>query len=225
MLQGSPVSPRRGEQVVEGAVAVDDVGDNDYGETDEEGEGEESEEEMEGGGGAWTAERGPRRRLNKTAGRRIERLLLEGRTEEAQTLGWAGDESELDLLLGRLDGTYDVECVLDKRHGELGLLLSTRHGSAAVQDVVPGSAAERDGTLRQGDVVCEVNGRVVLSCEAAVMRMRQAEGRVRIVARRRAPRPPPGEPPGEPEDEEPRRRRRRRRRRWRRRRRRPPARR
>ena len=35
------------------------------------------------------------------------------------------------------------------------------------------------------------------------MRMRQAEGRVRIVARRRAPRPPPGEPPGEPEDEEP----------------------
>ena len=114
------------------------------------------------GGGAWTAERGPRRRLNKTAGRRIERLLLEGRTEEAQTLGWAGDESELDLLLGRLDGTYDVECVLDKRHGELGLLLSTRHGSAAVQDVVPGSAAERDGTLRQGDVVCEVNGRVVL---------------------------------------------------------------
>ena len=167
MLQGSPVSPRRGEQVVEGAVAVDDVGDDDYGETDEEGEGEESEEEMEGGGGAWTAERGPRRRLNKTAGRRIERLLLEGRTEEAQTLGWAGDESELDLLLGRLDGTYDVECVLDKRHGELGLLLSTRHGSAAVQDVVPGSAAERDGTLRQGDVVCEVNGRVVLSCEAA----------------------------------------------------------
>ena len=145
-------------------MAVDDVGDDDYGETDEEGDAEESEEEMEGGGGAWTAERGPRRRLNKTAGRRIERLLLEGRTEEAQTLGWAGDESELDLLLGRLDGTYDVECVLDKRHGELGLLLSTRHGSAAVQDVVPGSAAERDGTLRQGDVVCEVNGRVVLSC-------------------------------------------------------------
>ena len=40
--RGSPVSPRRGEQVLEGAVAVDDVGENDYGETDEEGEGADS---------------------------------------------------------------------------------------------------------------------------------------------------------------------------------------
>ena len=55
--------------------------------------------------------------------------------------GWLGDETEYDIITGRMPGSVEVRCRLSRRLGELGIILATNYGSATIESIEPASAA------------------------------------------------------------------------------------
>ena len=47
--------------------------------------------------------------------------------------GWLGDETEYDIITGKMPGSLEVRCRLSRRLGELGIILATNYGSATIE--------------------------------------------------------------------------------------------
>ena len=93
---------------------------------------------------------------------------------------WRGGVEILLQHLGRR--SLEVRCRLSRRNGELGIVFARNYGSATIEAIVPHSAAHADGSLRVGDVLCQVNTQHVFTPEGAARQLRGAQDTVTLKA-------------------------------------------
>lgn len=119
----------------------------------------------------------------------VEERLQAGDLAAAERLGWFGDEWSYRLVQTGAGAALALTVAVDRDAGvELGLDLSNDTGVATVSFISPTGAVGRDGRLRIGDVVRQVNGGTLYTCEAVVRAIKGAShGRLELVAVR----PPP----------------------------------
>ena len=131
------------------------------------------------------AEEQKKRRTSET-----ETLLQAGLVQQAVALGWAGDATTFYLVKSGLGvDTFRVKL----RGPTLGFDVTNERGVALV------TAVSANSQLRSGDVIREVNGAALFTCEAVVGAIRNATttyGEVSLgIGRPALPAPPQRAPP------------------------------
>lgn len=113
----------------------------------------------------------------------VEALLRAGHVARAKAAGWLGDEA-MHHLIQTGQGGAQRRVRLLKYSSELGCAFSSRQGVAIVQNIARGGTAAMAG-LQVEDVVREVNGRLLFTCESVVEAVRAAGSVVELSVVRR----------------------------------------
>ena len=117
----------------------------------------------------------------------VESLLQEGRVPEAIAKGFFGDEWCYRLIENAAGGTLQTFSTEVDLTAELGMALSNEDGIATISSISSTSSMGRAG-LQQGDIIRQINGRKMFTCEAVVKAIKSFRGTSITVS---AVRPPP----------------------------------
>lgn len=105
----------------------------------------------------------------------VEQQLQAGDLAAAERLGWFGDEWSYRLVQTGAGAQSSWTVRVDRGAGvELGLDLSNDAGVATVSFISPTGAVGCDGQLHVGDIVRQVNGGTLFTCEAVVRAIKGA---------------------------------------------------